>query len=138
VFDMSDADDIQPEEDENTYNGFLWRRARETFWENPDVPPPAESQAYERAIAYYADRAITDDFRWSWRNAQLEYDQFRRTIAGSNQAYRQAVRDLGVILGNHVLSTVDALVMLRLHTSGEGGARALGISATIAVRNPAP
>jgi hypothetical protein len=114
IYDISDEDGLQPEVDETSYNGALWRQARETFWEDPNVPPPANSQAYLRAIDYYRGRAVTADFRWSWRNAQLEQDLFRRTISGSNEAFRRSVSDLGVILGNHVLSMVDAFVTVRL------------------------
>jgi hypothetical protein len=138
VFDMSDEADLQPEQDVSTFNGFLWRRARETFWEDPEVSPPPDSRAYEQAIAYYQERAVTDEFRWSWRDAQLEYDLFRRTIAGSNQSYRQAVQDLGVILANHVLSTVDAFVTLRLHARPGAAAPGYGFSASIPLRKPGP
>jgi hypothetical protein len=120
IFDISDEDGLQPEVDELSYNGALWRQARETFWDDPDVPPPINSAAYVRAIEYYRGRAVAADFRWSWRNAQLEQDLFRRAIAGSNEAFRRSVSDLGVILGNHLLSMVDAFVTIRLRQVGRG------------------
>jgi hypothetical protein len=114
VFDASVVDGTQPETDPETFNGSLWLRARSTFWEDPTVPPPAGSDPYLSAVRYYEERAIRPEFRWSWRDAQLEQDLFRRTIDRSNDAYRRSLQDLGVILANHVLSTVDAYVTLRI------------------------
>jgi hypothetical protein len=133
VFDSGEGVGLQPEEDETTFNGFIWRRARETFWANPDSPPPQSSAEYQRAVQYYREQAVPNDFRWSWRNAQLEHDLFRRTISGSNDSFRRSVADLGVILGNHVLSLVDAFVSFRIGpaTRGERGAFALSGSMPI-------
>jgi hypothetical protein len=131
VFDASADVGIQPETDEGTFNGALWLRARVTFWEDPSVPPPVESDPYLAAVRYYADRAIRPDFRWSWRDAQLEQDLFRRTIDRSNDAYRRSLQDLGIILANHVLSTVDAYVTLRIRRMGPGSGR-VGVAGSIA------
>jgi hypothetical protein len=114
VFDASLADGTQPETDPESYNGFIWLRARTTFWEDPAVPPPAGSEPFSSAIRYYEERAIRPEFRWSWRNAQLEQDIFRRTIGRSNDAFRRSIQDLGVIIANHALSTVDAYVTVRI------------------------
>jgi hypothetical protein len=136
VFDMSDDPDLQPDMDESTYNGSLWRRARETFWDDPSVQPPTSSSAYIRSIQYYRDRAVTAEYRWSWRNSQLEQDLYRRTIAGSNRAFRRSVADLGVIIGNHVLSMVDAFVALRLRGAvgeGDGGFSVYSLSGRIPI-----
>ena len=131
VFDVSGDVGIQPETDDETFNGALWLRARATFWDDPAIPPPVESDAYLAAVGYYADRAIRPDFRWSWRDAQLEQDIFRRTIDRSNDAYRRSLQDLGIILANHVLSTVDAYVTLRIRRMG-AGARRVGVAGSVA------
>ena len=123
VYDASAEEGIQPETNPESYNGFIWRRARTTFWEDPAVAPPPGSAAYAAALEYYGGRAITPEFRWSWRNAQLEQDVFRQAISRSNEAFRRSIQDLGVIIANHVLSTVDAYVSVRvrrLGTSAEG------------------
>ena len=130
VFDASGAEGVQPETDPVTYNGFIWQRARTTFWEDPTVPPPAGSDAYMAALDYYASRAIMPEFRWSWRNAQLEQDVFRRTISRSNEAFRRSIQDLGVIIANHALSTVDAYVSLRLRRIHAGPA-GVGLEASV-------
>jgi hypothetical protein len=81
---------------------------------------------------------VTQEFRWSWRNAQLEHDLFGRTIAGSNDDFRRSVTDFGVILGNHVLSMVDDFVALRLRAVVDPGKAGYAITASIPVRSPAP
>ena len=121
---------LEPELDTLTFNGALWLLARRTYWEHPDSVPAVGSAALANATAFYLERAVRPEFRWSWRNAQLEHDLFRRTISESNEASRQAVQALGIVLANHVLSTVDAYVTLRLWTR-EQETRSLGIAATV-------
>lgn len=130
VFDVIPGGDLQPETDTATFNGSVWLLARRTYWTNAELPPERGSAAYQRAEALYRERAITPEYRWSWRDAQLEQDIYRRTISRSNEAFRQSVQDLGVVLANHVLSTVDAYVAVRLERSArEPGA--FGASVTI-------
>jgi hypothetical protein len=130
VFDVSVDVGTQPETDTETFNGALWLRARQTFWEDPEVPPSADTEPYLAAVDYYEERAIRPEFRWSWRDAQLEQDLFRRTIDRSNDAYRRSLQDLGVILANHVLSTVDAYVTLRIRRMG-AASHQVGVVGTI-------
>ena len=121
---------LEPELDTLTFNGALWLLARRTYWEHPDSVPAVGSAALANATAFYLERAVRPEFRWSWRNAQLEHDLFRRTISESNEASRQAVQALGIVLANHVLSTVDAYVTLRLWTRQQE-TRSLGVAATV-------
>jgi len=114
VYDAIPGGTIQPEPDTTTYNGSVWLLARQTYWEDPSIAPDPASDAYVKAIAFYAQRAVTPNYRWSWRDAQLEQDLFRRTIARSNDYYRRAAQDLAVVIANHVLSTVDSYVTVRL------------------------
>ena len=130
VFDAIPGGAIQPEMDTTTFNGSIWLLARRTYWTDPDTPPPEGSPAYARAEALYRDRAVLPAYRWSWRDAQLEQDLYRRTISRSNEAFRRAVQDLGVVLANHVLSTVDAYVSIRLQRSATP-AGDYGLSVTI-------
>lgn len=129
VYDLEPGGDLQPEMDSATYNGSQWRLARQTFWSNPDSPPDPASAEYIAALNFYRARAIAPDYRWSWRNAQLEQDIFRRTIELSNDANRRAIADLGVVLANHALSMVDAYISVRLRQSRGGSG--IGLSATI-------
>jgi hypothetical protein len=129
VYDLDPGGDIQPETDTSTYNGSQWRLARQTFWTNPDLPPDPASAEYISALNFYRARAVAPEFRWSWRNAQLQQDIFRRTIGLSNDANRRAIADLGVVLANHALSMVDAYISVRLRRSRDGSQ--VGLSATI-------
>lgn len=109
--------DVQPESDESTYNGAMWLLARRNFWPNPSIAPPVSSPEYQHALQFYESRAVRPGYRWSWRNAQLEQDLYRRTINKANDAVRRATSDLGVLLANHVLSAVDAFAVLQLRAS---------------------
>lgn len=114
--------DVSPEPDESTYNGAMWRLARSTFWSDPAHPPAAGSAEYQRALDFYKSRAIRPEYRWSWRNAQLELDLYRWRINKANDAVRRATSDLGIVLANHVLSAVDAFAALQLRAeSGPSG-----------------
>lgn len=129
VYDLDPGGDLQPETDTSTYNGSQWRLARQTFWTNPDSPPDPASPEYIAALNFYRSRAVGPEFRWSWRNAQLQQDIFRRTIGLSNDANRRAIADLGVVLANHALSMVDAYISVRLRRSRDGSQ--VGLSASI-------
>jgi hypothetical protein len=126
VYDLVPGDEIDPEIDTLTSNGALWLLARRTYWTDPDAAPDRASAQYRNALTFYATRAVRPEFRYSWRNAQFEHDIFRRTIDRSNSAYRRSVEYLGVVLANHVLSTVDGYMTIRLQrrpptpTSPEG------------------
>lgn len=114
AFDVNPGGELEPEEDETTFNGTTWRLARLTYWEDPEVVPPRESEEFKRSIDFYSNRAIKEEFRWSWRNAQFEQDVFSRTIQRSNSAFRLSSQYLGVLIANHALSAVDAFITLRL------------------------
>lgn len=114
VYDAQPGGALDPESDSSTFNGAIWLLARQTYWADPDEPPILESAAYRNAVAFYERRAIRPEFRWSWRDAQLQQDLYRRGIMRSNQAYQRVAQDLAAVLANHVLSTVDAYVTVRL------------------------
>lgn len=103
-----------PENDPRTYNGAVWLLARQTFWEDPNTPPDPMSLEYWRALQFYQARAVGPDFLWSWRDHSLEHQVFRETIRRSDIAFRRAQTQVGLLLANHVLSTVDALISSRL------------------------
>ncbi|HET7459479.1 MAG TPA: hypothetical protein VFJ74_17635 [Gemmatimonadaceae bacterium] len=145
VYDVVPGGALEPEPDTTTFNGSVWLLARETYWEDPSVAPDPASPAYASAIAFYRQRAVSANYRWSWRDAQLEQDLFRRTIARSNDFYRRAAEDLGVVIANHVLSTVDSYVTVRLRSRrggrlvGPGGVPGDGADGyDLSVRLPLP
>lgn len=111
---------VQPEEDPETYNGTIWTLAREIYLpeDGGNAEEPGSPQ-FEAAIAYYLSRAYTPDLTWSWGNNDLQQAEFARLIEASDENLRQATTMIGIILANHLLSAVDALVIGRLQAQGE-------------------
>ena len=114
AYDVDPGPEFRPESDTSTYNGATWRLARETFFENPDSLPASGSAPMRAALDFYQGRAVTEPFRWSWRDARLEQDVFRASIRASDAAYRAATNYLGAMLLNHLVSAVDAYITTRL------------------------
>jgi len=108
---------VIPETDLSTYNGFEW-----------DVLKRAHPDSLE-ALALYEQIAIHPDFQWSWRNAGLQWDLFKRTTGLRNDANRRRNRDLEIVLANHFLSMIDAFTTFRLRAepTADGGA-SLGVN----------
>ncbi len=113
VFDLDPGPGFLPEPDTATFNGSVWALARRTFFARPDSLPAPDSPQYLAALAFYRERAATDEFRWSWRDARLEQDVFRGTIRASDDAYRQRTNILGALVLNHLASAIDALLSER-------------------------
>ena len=132
AFDAIPGGSLDPETDPATYNGAMWQLSRETFWIDPQSPPPVDSPEYQRAIQLYRARAYGDSYRWSWKGATTEQDQFRGAIRRANREYRHAATDLGFLIANHVLSSIDAFVEVRVRRR-EGPAGATEVRATIPI-----
>jgi len=118
-FDLVAGGGIDPETDTTTFNGAMWLLARRTYWADPALPPDTTSGEWKRAVAFYQARAYDQLYRWSWTQAPLEYSAFIALIDRSNDANRRAMMDLGVIIANHVLSTVDAYITVRLRRDAD-------------------
>lgn len=122
-FDRDPGPGLDPEGDPTTYNGSVWLLARRTYWANPNVPPEPTSLEYQQALEFYRRHAVGPNFRWSWSGAPLEQQVFRETIGESDGAFRRARTQLGLLLANHLLSGVDALISRRLaHATGRPAA----------------
>jgi hypothetical protein len=118
AYDAGPPTGFTPESDTATYNGHVWDLARRTFFPVPDSTPAPTSPEYVAALNFYRGRAVTDLFRWSWRDARLEQDVYRASIRASDEAYRNATNYLGAVLLNHLVSAVDAFVGTRLGKNG--------------------
>jgi len=130
AFSMAPIGPTVPETDPSTYNGYQWLLARREFC--IDAPPGAQcTPQYDRALALYESRAVRQAYRWSWTNAQLERDLYKRTIARTNDAYRRATLDLSAVIANHLLSAIDAFVVVRMMQQPDGAMR---FSAAIPLR----
>jgi hypothetical protein len=132
-FNTSAGSDLVPPTDEFTFNGKIWLLARETYFQQPDSAPDPGSPEYARALDFYRRRAIGPNFRWSWRSAAIEQDLFRQDIRATDEAYRRAREQLGLLMANHLLSAVDALISHRL----AGGGRLKSVSAGLRLGNRA-
>jgi len=135
-YDLVAGGGLEPETDSTTYNGAVWLLARRTYWADPTTAPDTTSAEWMRAVAFYRARAYDQLYRWSWTHAPLEYSAFLGLIRESNDANRRALQDLGVIIANHVLSTVDSYITVRLHR--ERGAKAFAVEGSIPFARLAP
>ncbi len=119
AYSLSNTATVVPESDVSTFNGHLWQQLLAT---NPTTAA---------ALAAYEQQAIKPNFQWSWRNAQLQYDQFIRTTDKRNDAYADRVQDLIFVAANHVLSMVDAFATFRLQLRPPpGGGRGASLEAS--------
>lgn len=109
---------VQPETKLDTYNGQVWQLAQELYMPPASTPYSPTSSQYQTALAYYLKNAITPQFAWSWGDDLLEQNLYSSVIHRSDQAYRHAKTLLGLILANHIVSAVDALVVERLRATG--------------------
>lgn len=126
---------FSPETDTATFNGAIWLRARQlSQWADPNVEPPQTSPEYKAAVTYYTQHAVADAFRWTWRNAQLEWDAYKQSIRRRNDASREAGIYLGILAANHLLSTVDAFITIRLRGGLGATRRGYTISASVPIR----
>ena len=115
---------VQPEQDPETFNGSIWTLARQIFFlDDPEQPVTEDSDQYEDALRYYRSRAYTQNFAWSWGSSPLQQDEFTALIRASDENLRRSTTMVGVILANHLLSAVDALVSGRLGQVERSGPR---------------
>jgi len=106
---------VQPETDRDTFNGFIWELAREIYFlDDPEALAEERAIQYEKAIRYYLSRAITPTLAWNWSDNDLQQAEFAELIRESDENLRRGTTMIGLILANHLLSAVDALVTGRL------------------------
>jgi hypothetical protein len=118
-FDTDPGSRLVPPTDESTYNGAIWGLARRTYFSGTTTPPDT-SVTYQSALAFYRRRAIGPGFQWSWQSLPAEQDLFRQTIKQGDDNFRQATRQLGLLLANRFLSAVDAFVSEKLSHRARG------------------
>lgn len=106
---------IQPESDAQTFNGSIWALAQQIFLpDDPENPLAPDSPAYDRAFDYYRSRAYASELAWDWGSNTLHQEEYGSLIREADEALRSATGMVGIILANHLLSAVDALVSGRL------------------------
>lgn len=114
VYDRNPGGAFTPEDNPNTYNGSVWLLAQRTYFPDPANPPLPGTTPYINAITFYQRYAIGPNYQWSWASAPLELEEYRATIHASDNAFRAAQNQLGLLLANHLVSAIDALISSRL------------------------
>ena len=78
------------------------------------------SQAQTRSGSQFPRSATLcgPGFLWSWIGQEQTLDRFRRLIGEADDARRRQGSAVGVILANHLVSAIDALIAARLRSSG--------------------
>jgi hypothetical protein len=110
---------VQPEENPETFNGSVWVLAQEIFLAGSQgTPTDPDSSSYQNAYQYYLSRAYGPEFTWNWGTNDLYQGEYAELIRASDEDLRGSTTMLGVILANHLLSAVDALVSGRLGVVG--------------------
>ena len=109
-----ETDGLQPEPDVTTYNGAIWSLARGIFLPGGTVDPGAPE--YDAALAYYRDRAAGPAFLWDWGGRLDALTRYRGLIGDADDEARVRSTALGLVLANHLVAAVDALVVARLRT----------------------
>ena len=110
---------LQPEEDPATYNGTVWELARGLFLPGGSGDPG--SAEYETALDYYRAEAVGPDLLWDWSGELPAMDRYRGIIRDADDEARRRSTALGLVLANHMVSAVDALLVARLR--GDAGVR---------------
>ncbi len=105
---------VQPERAEETYNGSVWALARAIYYPADTVTLPDTAPERRLALDYYQAHAVGPEFAWSWGVGGTAQQSYRDLMRDSDEALRSATRTLGLILANHLVSAVDALVSARL------------------------
>ena len=95
---------VVPETDTSTFNGHVWRFDLAT----------SEDQA--EALEKYKQQAYKPEMLWSWENAGIHWNLYKRSTERRNDANTAVNADIAVLVLNHLISMVDAYSAFRLDT----------------------
>lgn len=109
------GDGVQPERDPSTYNGRQWELAAGIFLGGRLDASPGDP-GWDAALAYYLERAWSEPYTWDWGDDAEAQREFARRIDRADAAARRASIAAGVVVGNHLLSAVEAFVAHRLES----------------------
>jgi hypothetical protein len=102
--------ELRPETDEGTFNGMIWRLAREIHLPFGAGEGEPGSPGYERALEYYQERAIPPELAWDWAGDEAALSRFRELIRESDRAFRTGTTFLGLALVNRFISGAEMWV----------------------------
>ena len=110
---------IQPESDPGTFNGSIWALAMDIFFSQGSAPGPGDP-SFERALDFYRDRGYGEEFLWDWTGNTAEQGRFGRLIRESDNRFHRSSVMAGVLLGNHLVSALDAFLSARVLAATSG------------------
>jgi hypothetical protein len=131
----SNIRDLDPETEwDDSFNYRQWGISRINYLrpdpENPEVYVGTSADTVA-AKEYYAAIAVTEAYAWDWGPPEFggtaNRNQFARIIDDANSAFRKASFSVGMLLANHVVSTVDAYISVKTYNSKLGGPTGLGL-----------
>jgi len=128
--------DLDPEiEYTDSFNNRQWRIARINYFESDPENPDNYFGTQADTLAakdFYAKTAVTEAFAWDWGPPEefgtANQNEFSRIIDDADSAFRRASFSLGILLANHVISTIDAYISAKSYNSKIGGTDGLGIN----------
>lgn len=126
-FDTDPGPEFVPPSDPNTYNGRMWDLARRTFFADPSSPPPTDSPEYANALAFYRRRAVGPGFEWSWSGAAEAMEIYREELEHSDDVFQRATVLAGVVVANHLVSAIDAIISARVRSRDVGLQSEVGV-----------
>jgi len=102
---------LQPENDPTVYNGLIWTRGLGIF--SADASAGPGDPRYDDALAYYQEQAYGTEFLWDWTGSPDARVIYGAIIRSSDERFRQARNAMGLVIANHLVSTVDAFLSAR-------------------------
>lgn len=102
---------LQPENDPTLYNGLIWTRGLGIFSADPSAGPG--DPQYDAALVYYQEKAYGTGFLWDWTGSSGARVSYGNIIRSSDERFRQARNAMGLVIANHLASTVDAFLSAR-------------------------
>jgi hypothetical protein len=105
-----DLEQLHPETNEETFNGMIWRLARDLHLPADAGALDAGNPAYQQALAYYRNRAVPPDLQWDWQGQEESRSRFRTLIQVSDEAFRGATTFVGVALVNRFISGAEVWI----------------------------
>lgn len=132
-----DLKDLDPEtEYTDSFNHRQWNIARINYFQpDPDSDDPdaliGSSADTLAAKEFYAKTSTPFSMAWDWGPPEqlgtANQNEYKRIIDDANSAARKAGFSLGMLLANHVVSTIDSYISVKTYNSKLGGKDGLGI-----------
>jgi hypothetical protein len=131
----SNIRDLDPETEwDDSFNYRQWGISKINFFQSdPDNPDALIGTSADTLAAkeYYAKIAVTEAYAWDWGPPEYggtaNRNQYGRIIDDANSAFRRASFSIGMLLANHVVSTIDAYISVKTYNSKIGGPEGLGL-----------